>query len=67
MAATRCINTSSRAKSNYTPSVTGGGILLCHYCATYTQKYRNKQQDLQRLKILKTRMNKGKTSISAGF
>ena len=31
------------------------------------QKDRKKQQDLQRLKMLKTRMNKGKTSISAGF
>ena len=31
------------------------------------QKYRNKQQYLQRLKMLKTRMNKGKTLISAGF
>ena len=64
---TRCINTSSRAKSNYTPSSYGGGILLCHYCATHTQKYRKKQQDLQRLKTLKTRINKGKTRISAGF
>ena len=67
MAATRCINTSSRAKSNYTPSVTGGGILLCSFCVAYTQKYRKKQQDLQRLKTLKTSMNKGKTSISAGL
>jgi hypothetical protein len=27
----------------------------------------NKQQDLQRRKTLKTRINKGKTRISAGF
>jgi hypothetical protein len=31
------------------------------------QKDRKKQQYLQRLKMLKTRMNKGKTRISAGF
>jgi len=31
------------------------------------QKYRKKQQDLQRLKTMKTRINKGKTSISAGL
>ena len=66
-AATRCINTSSRAKSNYTPSSYGGGILLCSFCVAHMQKDRNKQQDLQRLKMLKTRINKGKTRISAGF
>ena len=64
---TQCINTSSRAKSNYTPSSYGGGILLCSFCVAHMQKDRNKQQDLQRLKMLKTRMNKGKTRISAGF
>ena len=64
---TQCINTSSRAKSNYTPSVTGGGILLCSFCVAYMQKYRKKQQYLQRLKMLKTRINKGKPRISAGF
>ena len=31
------------------------------------QKDRKKQQYLQKLKMLKTRMNKGKTRISAGF
>lgn len=31
------------------------------------QKDRKKQQYLQRLKMMKTRMNKGKTRISAGF
>ncbi len=31
------------------------------------QKDRKKQQYLQRLKMLKTRMNKRKTRISAGF
>ena len=31
------------------------------------QKDRKKQQDLQRLKTMKTRINKGKTRISAGF
>jgi hypothetical protein len=31
------------------------------------QKDRKKQQDLQRLKTLKTRINKGKTRISAGL
>jgi len=31
------------------------------------QKDRKKQQYLQRLKMLKTRINKGKTRISAGF
>jgi hypothetical protein len=31
------------------------------------QKDRKKQQYLQRLKMLKTSMNKGKTRISAGF
>ena len=31
------------------------------------QKDRKKQQYLQRLKMLKTRMNKGKARISAGF
>ena len=41
--------------------------LLCHYCATHTKKYRKKQQDLQRLKTLKTCINKGKTRISAGL
>ena len=66
-AATQCINTSSRANSNYTPSVTGGGILLCSFCVAYMQKDRKKQQYLQRIKMLKTRMNKGKTRISAGF
>ena len=47
--------------------VTGGGILLCSFCVAYKQKDRKKQQYLQRLKMLKTRMNKGKTRISAGF
>ena len=31
------------------------------------QKDRKKQQYLQRLKMLKTRMNKGKARISSGF
>lgn len=64
---TQCINTSSRPKRSNTPSSYGGGILLCSFCVAYMQKYRNKQQDLQRRKTLKTRMNKGKTRISAGF
>jgi hypothetical protein len=48
----------------------GGGvyyICLCFFCALETQKYRNKQQYLQSVKMLKTRMNKGKPRISAGF
>ena len=64
---TQCINTSSRAKRSNTPSVTGGGILLCSFCVAYMQKDRKKQQDLQRLKMLKTRINKRKPRISAGF
>ena len=48
-------------------SVMGGNRLLCSFCVVYMQKYRKKQQDLQRLKMLKTRINKGKTSISAGL
>ena len=64
---TQCINTSSRPKRSNTPSITGGGILLCSFCVVYMQKDRKKQQYLQRLKMLKTRMNKGKTRISAGF
>ena len=44
-----------------------GGILLCSFCVAYMQKDRKKQQYLQRLKMLKTRINKGKTRISAGF
>ena len=43
----QCINTSSRAKSNYTPSNYGGGfyyICLCFFCALETQKRaKNKQ------------------------
>ena len=64
---TQCLNTSSRPKRSNTPSITGGGILLCSFCVAYMQKYRKKQQDLQRLKMLKARINKGKTRISAGF
>ena len=64
---TQCINTSSRPKRSNTPSVTGGGILLCSFCVVYMQKDRKKQQYLQRLKMLKTRINKRKTRISAGF
>lgn len=45
----------------------GGGILLCSFCVAYMQKDRKKQQDLHRIKMLKTRMNKGKTRISAGL
>ena len=64
---TQCINTSSRPKRSNPPSSYGGGILLCSFCVVYMQKDRKKQQYLQRLKMLKTRMNKGKTRISAGF
>ena len=64
---TQCINTSSRPKRNNAPSITGGGILLCSFCVAYMQKDRKKQQDLQRLKMLKTRINKRKPRISAGF
>ena len=64
MAETRCINTSSMAKSNYTPSVTGGGILLCSFCVAYMQKDRKEQQYLQTAKSLKTRINKGKAPVS---
>ena len=66
-AVTRCINTSSRPKRSNTPSSYGGGILLCSFCVAYMQKDRKKQQYLQSLKMLKTRINKGKTRISAGF
>ena len=64
---TQCINTSSRPKRSNPPSNYGGGILLCSFCVVYMQKARKKQQDLQRPKMLKTRINKGKPRISAGF
>ena len=50
-----------------TPSVTGGGILPCSFYVAYMQKDRKKQQDLQRLKMLKTRMNKGKPAFLLVF
>lgn len=60
---TQCINTSSRPKRSNPPSSYGGGILLCSFCVAYMQKDRKKQQDLQRLKTLKTRIKKGKPAF----